>query len=74
MKNHIFFYQMFWKDNLSKNIALEYDLSCIMREDDIPLPNPKKVKMIFSQKIHLKMISGITEKDDIHPRKDGFRF
>ena len=34
-KNHIFFFQMFWKDGLSKKIALEYDLSCIIRKDDI---------------------------------------
>ena len=34
-ENHIFFVQMFWKDDLSKKIALEYDLSCIIRKDDI---------------------------------------
>ena len=34
-ENHIFFFQMFWKDDLSKKIALEYDLSCIIRKDDI---------------------------------------
>ena len=27
----IFFFQMFWKYDLSKKIALEYDLSCIIR-------------------------------------------
>ena len=34
-KNHISFFQMYWKDGLSKNIALEHDLSCITRKDDI---------------------------------------
>ena len=34
-KNHIFFLQMFLKDGLSKKIALEYDLSCIIIKDDI---------------------------------------
>ena len=34
-RNHTFFFQMFWKDDLSKKIALEYDLSCIIRKDDI---------------------------------------
>ena len=34
-KNHIFFFRTFWKDGLSKKIALEYDLSCIIGKDDI---------------------------------------
>ena len=29
-ENHIFFFQTSWKDGLSKKIALEYDLSCII--------------------------------------------
>ena len=29
----IHFLQMFWKDGLSKKLALEYDLSCIVRKD-----------------------------------------
>ena len=37
-KNHIFFSQMFWKKRLSKTIALEYGLSCIIRKDDIFFP------------------------------------
>ena len=37
-KNHIFFFQMFLKDDLSKKLALEYDLSCIIRKDDISFP------------------------------------
>ena len=32
-KNHIFFFQMFRKDRLSKKIALEHDLSCIIRKN-----------------------------------------
>ena len=35
MKNHLFFSQRFWKDALSKKIPLEYELSCIMRKDNI---------------------------------------
>ena len=38
MKNHIFFFQMFWKDGFFKQIALEYDLSCVIRKDDIYFP------------------------------------
>ena len=34
-ENHIFFFQTSWKDGLSKKIALEYDLSCIIGKDDI---------------------------------------
>ena len=34
MENHIFFFQMSWKDGLSKKNALEYD-SCIIEKDDI---------------------------------------
>ena len=34
-KDHIFFFQMLWKDSLSKKITLEYDLSCIITQDGI---------------------------------------
>ena len=34
-ENHIFFFRTSWKDGLSKKIALEYDLSCIIGKDDI---------------------------------------
>ena len=34
-ENHIFFLQTSWKDGLSKQIALEYGLSCIMGKDVI---------------------------------------
>ena len=34
-KNHIFFLRTSWKDGLSKKIAVEYDLSCIIEKDDI---------------------------------------
>ena len=37
MENRIFFSKTAWKDGLSKKIALEYDLSCIIGKDDIPL-------------------------------------
>ena len=33
-ENHIFFFVTSWKDDLSKEIALEYDLSCIIAKDD----------------------------------------
>ena len=54
-ENHIFFFQTSWKDGLSKKIALEYDLSCIMGKDDISFSrkydlNPRpKMKDDFSQ-------------------------
>ena len=31
------FLQVFWKDNLSKKLALEYNLSSIIRKDDISI-------------------------------------
>ena len=31
-----YFFQIFWKDGLSKKNRLEYDLSCIIWKDDIP--------------------------------------
>ena len=34
-KNLTLFLQMLWKDGISKKIALEYDLFCIIRKDDI---------------------------------------
>ena len=34
-KNDILFFQMFWKCNLSIKIALEYDLSCIIKKYDV---------------------------------------
>ena len=34
-KNHIFFFQMFSKDGLCKKVVLEYDLSRIIRKEDI---------------------------------------
>ena len=42
-ENHIFFFQRFGKDGLSKKIALDYDLSCIIGKEDIS----------FSRKFHL---------------------
>lgn len=35
MINYIFLFQTFWKDGLPKKAALEYDLSWIIRKDDI---------------------------------------
>ena len=34
-QNYIFFFWTPWKNGLSKNIALEHDLSCIIGKDDI---------------------------------------
>ena len=47
-ENHIFFFQMFWKDGLSKKIELEYDLSCIIRKYDISFS--KKYDLILQTK------------------------
>ena len=57
-KSHILFFQMFWKDYCSKQIALEHDLSCIIRKDGILPENmilffTRKIKDDLSQKIHL---------------------
>ena len=55
-ENHIFFFQTSWKDGLSKKIALEFDLSCIIGKDDISisrkydLTSRRKMKDDLSQK------------------------
>ena len=55
-ENHTFFFQTSWKDGLSKKIALEFDLSCIIGKDDISISRkygftPKrKMKDDLSQK------------------------
>ena len=59
----LFFPQMFWKDCLSKKIALEYHLSCIIRKDGIfffenmILFFRRKMKDVLSQKIHGNIFS-----------------
>ena len=77
---------MFRKDGLSKEIALEYDLSYIMRKEGISFPanmifflRTENERSYFSKNtwnydvfgitLHYD-ISGITEKDDTHLRKD----
>ena len=61
-KNHIFFFRTSWKDGLSKNVPVEYDLSCIIRKDDISFPENmilhigRKMKDDFSYKKHGNMI------------------
>ena len=52
--NSIFFFQTTWKDDLSKKIVLEYDLSCIIGKDDIS----------FSRKYDLRR----KMKDDLSPK------
>ena len=53
---------MFCKDGFPKKIPLEYDLSCIIRKDDISFPENvilffrRKTKDDLSQKIHENMI------------------
>ena len=49
-KKHIFFFLMFWKNNLSKKNALEYDLSCIIWNDGIFHSLDKEWKIIFFKK------------------------
>ena len=50
-ENHIFFFRTSWKNGLSKKIALEYDLSCIIGKNDIS----------FSRKYHLTRL--LTENE-----------
>ena len=60
-KNRVFFFQMFWKDGLSKKIALKYDLFWIIREDDISFSRNMilffrcKKKDALSQKKYLEI-------------------
>ena len=55
-ENHIFFFRASWKDSLSKKIALEFDLSCIIGKYDISfsrkfgLTSRRKMKDDLSQK------------------------
>ena len=58
-KNRIFFFQIFWKDGLSKEIVLEYDLACIIRKDDISFS--RKYVLFFRHK----------RKDDLSPKTTG---
>ena len=61
-ESHIFFFQMSWKDGLSKKIALEHDLSCIIWKDGIFFPKTwsffpgQKVKDGLSREIHGNMM------------------
>ena len=57
---------MFPKDGLSEKIALEYDLSYIMRKDDISFSQKcnipfygQKMKDDISQKIHRNMMFSV---------------
>ena len=52
-----YFFQVLWKDGLSKKIALEYDLSCVIRKDGVcffrkydVFSMDEKWKMIFLKK------------------------
>ena len=55
-ENHIFFFQTYWKDGISKKIALELDFSCIIEKDYISffrkydLTPRRKMKDDLSQK------------------------
>ena len=61
-ENHTFLFQTSWKDGLSKTVALEYDLSCIIEKDQdqksfsLILYLNRKMKMIVIKKIHRNMI------------------
>ena len=69
----LIFSSNFWKDSLSKKIALEHDLSCTIRKDGTSFSrindifSRRKVKDDLFQKIHGNMlnISGTAKKDDI---------
>ena len=70
----LYFLQMFPKDGLSKNITLEYDLSCIIEKDSISFSQKydvfsrRKVKDDLSQKIHGNMMFSV------HFVKNGISF
>ena len=65
---------MFWKDCLSKEIALKYDLSCIIRKDDIIFPDNMilffrhKRKDDFSQKNTWKYVFFNSSQKMIFPK------
>ena len=74
----LIFSSNFWKDSLSKKIALEHDLSCTIRKDGTSFSrindifSRRKVKDDLFQKIHRNMLNifGTAKKDDAHPIKD----
>ena len=60
-RNHISFFRTSWKDGLSKKIALEYDLPCIIGKDIFLFPESmilylrRKMKDDLSQKKYTKV-------------------
>ena len=72
-----FFYRRKMKDDISQKIHGNMMFSVCWKSSYFfflqiwNYPSVKKTKIIFSRKnTHKDDISGITEKDDIHPRKD----
>ena len=80
-ENHIFLFQTSWKDGLSKTVALEYDLSCIIGKDQdqksfsLILYLKRKMKMICIKKMHRNVIFFIKLSEKMiflkGPRWDG---
>ena len=62
-ENHIFFFQTSWKDGLSKKIALEFDLSCIIGKDDISIS--RKDDLTLQRKMKDDLSKKNTQKYDI---------
>ena len=63
-EDHIFFFQMSWKDGLSKKVALKYDLSYIIEKDDISF-FPENMILPFRQKVKDDLSQKNTRKYDI---------
>ena len=76
-ENHIFFFQASWKDGVSKKIALEFELSCIIGKYDISfsrkydLTSRRKMKDDLSQKKYTEIwnLLQMFWKDGL-PKKD----
>ena len=72
-----FFYERKIKDDLSQKNTWKYDVFCMLVKvvflfpTNMKLPFCQKSKDdLFPKNTRKDDISGITEKDDIHPRKD----
>ena len=62
-ENHIFFFQVSWKNGLSKKIALEYDLSRIIGKDHVSLS--RKYDLNLRRKMQDDLFQKNTRKYDI---------
>ena len=76
-ENMIFFYGRKMKDHLSQKNTWKYYVFCMFCKDGVSFSYKYEITLcqkskgdLFPKNTRKNDISGITEKDDIHPRKD----